>query len=138
MKKILSLFVLCLSLNSQATCTLSVPSVDFGSYDILSSSPTQSSFIIGVQCSPSQTITLYTTGGNTTNYSARYLLDSALDQLSYNIYLDSARTVVWGGTTLSGAYSGPSGNITFYTNIPAHQNVPAGVYTDSLIIRLVF
>jgi spore coat protein U-like protein len=67
--------------------------------------------------------------------------------LKYNIYVDAARSIVWGdgniGTlVVADAYSlaGPSvtRNYPAYGRIFGNQNAPVGVYTDSIIVTLHF
>jgi spore coat protein U-like protein len=66
------------------------------------------------------------------------------ERLLYNLYLDAARTIVWGDGT-GGSQTGPmvttrgaGGTTTAYVfgRIPAGQDVAAGVYGDT--IRVTF
>jgi spore coat protein U-like protein len=63
------------------------------------------------------------------------MLDSAGNQLSFNLYTDAGRSTVWiGSTVITKAISVPAsgtvtGSIPFYGAIPTGQGVPAGSYT---------
>jgi len=63
-------------------------------------------------------------------------------KISYNLYLDAARTRVWGdGTGGSGVHVGQAGSeyrVSIYGRIPAHQSAPAGAYFDAVVVALQF
>ena len=66
-------------------------------------------------------------------------------QLSYNIYLDAARTMVWGDGTGGSSYYSATGtgnaapvSVIMYGGIPTQQNVGAGTYTDILVVTINF
>ncbi len=65
-------------------------------------------------------------------------------ELLYDIYVDEARTVVFGdggyGTAALGPFDHPGGTMTLvlYARIFPGQYVPAGVYSDTLSILASF
>ena len=70
---------------------------------------------------------------------------SSPNQLQYNLYKDAAYAQIWGngtgGTvtlvnTNSGSGVGPTH--TIYGRIPAGQDLPVGVYTDTIVITITF
>jgi spore coat protein U-like protein len=71
---------------------------------------------------------------------------SGADQLFYNLYLDAARTIIWGdgtGGTQSFFIGNPQGNnqdlsVPMFGRIPASQNVKVGAYTDTVTVTLSF
>jgi spore coat protein U-like protein len=65
------------------------------------------------------------------------------DQLRYNVYLDPAKTTVWGdGTQGTQFFSirNPSlrdrTTVPIYGRVPAGQDVGAGTYADTLVITV--
>lgn len=140
------------------TCTASNTTVNFGSYDVISGSP-----VDGVG---SFTVTCVSNNANnaTVNYivklpspaTARQLAPpSGSDRLIYELYVDSARTQVWGdgtgGTfTISGSLavkkntSATSGTHTYYARVsPGGQDVsaaspgpPPTSYTQTLTVTV--
>ena len=64
--------------------------------------------------------------------------------LAYNVYLDAARTIVWGdGSNGTSAY-GPvkpnpgTNTVWIYGRIFARQNVTVGTYSDTLTVTIVY
>lgn len=123
-----------------ASCTVSTTSVAFGSQTFLVTSPSDSTGSITVGC---DAITAYSIGilGGFTGTLTR-AMRSGSNQLGYNLFTDSTRTIVWGDGTAGSARVSSSGTTgathTVYGRIPAKQNVPAGSYSDSLIVRVEF
>lgn len=65
------------------------------------------------------------------------------DSLLYNVYLDAARTAIWGdGTQGSQIWVAPNPpvrtriNVPIYGRIPAGQNIGVGSYGDTLMITI--
>lgn len=134
------------------TCSITSSAMSFGNYDPSGASATDGTGSVVVSCyhnssgSNSVNITLAIGAGTYGTFAARKMQKSSGQQLSYNLYRDSARTQIWG--TGSGGYStvvisttisnnsSKSKTFTVYGRIPAQQNVPAGVYTDSVVITV--
>lgn len=82
--------------------------------------------------------------GSSTSWSARTLRSGA-QILAYQLYLDAARTTVWGdgtgGTSRFGPYH-PSVDtpteVPIYGRIPAGQNVGAGSYSDTVVVTISY
>lgn len=140
-----------------ASCSLSAPTLNFGNYDPLSATPTDSSTNISVNCS--RTIT---TGTETVSYTlalssgpgsftARTMLMGA-STLAYNLYKSTTRDAssVWGdGTGGSMTFSATlpaltataptqTANHAIYGRIPARQDIPIGTYSASVILTMTF
>ena len=62
--------------------------------------------------------------------------------LEYNVYLDAARTQIFGdGTGATAVFNAANARwqvVTFYGRIFPGQTVPAGTYSDSLVATLNF
>ena len=124
-----------------ATCTVSTTTVNFGTYDVFSAAPTDSTGAVTYNCSLATTIRISLSKGSG-SFTRRTLVGSA-DSLDYNLFLNAARTTVWGnGTGQTQTYSAnlPPNNqnvvVTIYGRIDASQDVRAGSYTDTITITI--
>jgi len=122
-----------------AECSINVTDVSFGEYDVFNSLSTDITGSLAVSCdtdTPFQ-IALGTGSGH---FGAREMRDGP-HVLVYNLYTDPTRLSIWGdgspGTSILST-SGTGGHYTVYGRIPARQNVPAGGYTDTIIVTLTF
>lgn len=130
---------LLLATQAQAVCTVSAPGLSFGNYDPFSALSLDGAGNIAVDCNVPYSLSLSSGAGS---YAGR-VMASGGNSLGYNLYLDAARTIIWGdGSSGSSTTSGSGGtgvvNHPVYGRIPARQNVPAGSYTDSIIVTLSF
>ena len=122
-----------------ANCSVSTTGVSFGAYDPFAAGHLDSAGTISISCDApiAYAIALGTGAGS---YALRTLL-SGPHQLGYNLYSDSARTMLWGdGTGGSTVVTGQDSSAihTVYGRIPARQNVHIGTYVDSLLITVSF
>ena len=151
-------FWLCAAAPSRAlclgicTCDVSVLNTAFD-YNPLSASPKNvSSGEVAVHCTANVTFlfgySVKLSKGGGPNYANRKLTSGA-QQLSYQAYRDSGRTTVWGDGTASTGFIANSylllvslGSRTdrfpVYVTVPAGQNAPQGVYTDTLTVTLEY
>jgi len=122
------------------SCTISTTAVAFGAYDVFNSSPVTSTGTVVFRCgSAVQSISIALSSGQSGSYSPRRLAGGG-ETLSYNLYRDAARTVVWGDGS-SGTQAYVNGNppkntdvtLTIYGEVPASQDVRAGSYGDTLM-----
>ncbi len=124
-----------------AACELrNVTSVNFGVYDVFSSVDDDSTGSVRVRCTPSTIpYTLKLSAGNSGRFSQR-VLTSAGDRLNYNLYMDAARTRIWGdGTDGSSVESGNTRKtFTIYGGLPAGQDPTVGAYSESIVILVEF
>ena len=138
-----------------ATCILSGGGVNFGVYDPIAVFPTDGAGTVTLQCNwvgpggaehVDYVVTLSTGASGT--YAARTLVSGA-NTLTYNLYIDPARTQVWGnGSTGTSVWSG-SMNVsngqpvqtvtaTDYGRMPAAQDAAAGNYSDTITVTVNF
>jgi spore coat protein U-like protein len=80
--------------------------------------------------------------GSSGSYAARTLRSGAFE-LPYNLYLDAARTQVWGDGSAGTFTDSPNpGNVTrtipVYGRIPPLQDAAAGTYSDTIVVTFVF
>lgn len=143
-KQLLLLILLCVVNVASANCLFNVNNLDFGNYhspyqrtDLLSSSP------IGVMCdslSSGNTLTIKMYPGQSSNYN-RYL-SNGKDNLYYNLFLDSSRSIIWGdgsnGTSTYNASITQNTNIMIFSSVFKNQNISPGIYQDSIVFEMNF
>lgn len=124
-------------------CTISVTGVSFGSYDVLSGNPVQSTGSVTLQCGGAvRNIMLTLSKGQSSSFTPRTLTKGG-EALSYNLYRDAALSAIWGdGTGGTQVYTDANPpktlTLTIYANIPASQDVSAGNYTDTITATVNF
>lgn len=124
---------------SAVTCEISPQSVSFGSYDTLSAQPVDGVGNISVRCDAEASFSISLGSGSGT-FSAR-VMPSGANVLEYNLYTDPSRLTVWGdGTSGTSTVSGAAAtaDVAVYGRIPARQNVPAGTYSDVVVVTLTY
>ncbi len=135
----LHLILSCSSATS-AVCSVSTQNINFGSYDVFNNSSVESTGNINVSCdsSASYTISLSTGGGSFLNR----VLSFGSYLLNYNLYIDAARTIIWGdgssGTSTVSSMTTTTSNHIVYGRIPARQNAFVGNYSDNVNVTISF
>ena len=135
------------------TCTVSASGIAFGAYNPLNAAGDSAVGSWSVVCnaigSGSATVagTLTLSTGSSASYATR-TLRSGTNILRYNIYLTSAHAQIIGDGT-GGTYApSDSGTVTagqvyqvtgsMYGFMPALQDVPAGSYSDSIVVTVTY
>lgn len=130
-----------------SSCTVSLTPINFGSVDPMSdalatSTVTVTCTITGNGSAISLPIALTTGSGS---YATR-TLKSNTNTLNYNIYTDSARSIVWGNgnggtstSTVSVSFSASgSQNATLYGKILSQPKTIPGTYTDTVTASVTY
>lgn len=133
-------------------CYIAVNSMAFGSYDVFNPIHTDSEGSIVVTCDRSggpQSVAVTiaigpsATTGLVSNRAMK--MGGGNEAFAYNLFLDAARTAVWGDTpgvnTFSQTVSPPNKGSTQITvpifgRIPAGQDVRVGSYSDSVVVTV--
>lgn len=138
------------ALYAQASCTVSSGSstlVDFGVYSPLQGNQ-DGIGILSLTCVPDPLLGLAVSydveigpgTGNGGSFNPRRLLGAG--SLDYNLYVDPARTLIWGdGTSSTQSLSGNCVGVcalNVYGRIPGGQAIPAGQYSDDVVITVEF
>ena len=123
----------------------STPSLNFLGYDhngVNSTLPLDQTALLQISCTRGASTTIGIDNGThagQTSFGTRALADGN-KYLGYDLYQDSARTILW---TDAGAglynYVSPSSlptTISIYGRISSSQNVPSGIYTDTLVVTI--
>jgi spore coat protein U-like protein len=141
---------LSLTASVTANCTISTAVVAFGAYDPVVTNATTAlngTGTVSVTCTngASTTVTLgqgsNAATGSTDAIPARRLNDGGTNFLTYSLYSDTGRTVVWGntvGTSVAHTGTGLLTALTVYGAVTAGQNVPAGSYSDTVLATITF
>ena len=125
----------------QPTCTVDGATLDFGSYT--SGQPTDLNAFaqIAYNNCPAGQLRFQLDGGANGTTTARKMSNGSGSLLSYKMFRDSARTQNFGQTTearLVTLAAVGSGVVGVYGRIPAAQAVPAGTYTDTVVVTMDF
>lgn len=134
---------------SFCSCTVTATGVNFGNYNVVNSANTDSTGSVRVRCTllvavaGSFTIDLST--GSSGSYAQRNLRNGS-SVLTYNLYTDAARSQILGNgssgssriTRNFSALIGVDQTVTVYGRIRAGQNVPAGSYSDTIIVTVTY
>jgi len=122
------------------SCTISTrTNVVFGNYNVYTATPVTVNGQIRINCNAAtNSVIVDLSRGNAPTFLPRYML-KGIEHLTYNLYLDAARTTIWGDNTGGTVHYGPTNppngtnvNITIYGQVTALQDVSAGAYTDSI------
>ena len=145
------------------SCTLSGAAVGFGSYDVFSLLPNDSSGTLTLTCNQtgglgsvdSFSYTVAIGSGTYGSFSERRMANG-LARLGYNLYTTPLRLLVWGdgsGGTVTAGGLGCVGNtvvanplcpgtlavpLTVYARIPARQDVKVGSYADTVVVTVSY
>ncbi len=126
------------------TCTLGASgALAFGTYDPLAAAPVDSQSTLSYRCPRGQHVRISLDAGLSGTFAARERR-MGTERLLYNLFLDAARTAVWGdGTGGSGVgpgvvAQGSLGTVAAYVfgRIPPAQDAAAGLYSDT--VRVTF
>lgn len=117
-------------------------SLGFGAYDPISASAVDGTSTLTYQCPPGQAVRITLDTGSSGTFAARTMRQGA-EVLLYNLYLDAARTTIWGDGS-GGSSPGPgvttrAGSTTtawVFGRIDGSQDAVAGAYSDT--IRVTF
>lgn len=139
-------------------CSVSATPVAFGTYDPMQSAALDGAGEIIVDCRRTNSVLVFISlgTGSSGSYAARRMRSGA-NGLAYNLYLDANASRVFGngsggsqwtwcltGVDLNGCDgSNPSGQgrratLPFYGRIPPEQDAAAGLYSDTVVVRIDF
>jgi spore coat protein U-like protein len=130
-----------------ATCNFTITTnVAFGNYDVLSTSPNNSGQgTVRVTCNYSiaRNVTLWIGASpNSGGFNPRKMkLTTGTDLLNYNLFTDSARTMIFGDYTHYNTVQKSCPNYTvvefpIYGQIPAGADVSVGTYNEVLVVTI--
>lgn len=131
-----------------SACTISSPGVAFGAYNPRATGNDDATGTISLDCAPSVTAPVVQLAAGLSGIFSTRRMTSGSWQLNYNLFTNSARSIIWGtgiGGSVSQTLSGGtvSGgrrrfSRTVYGRIPPSQNVGAGSYSDTITLTVIF
>jgi spore coat protein U-like protein len=130
-----------------ANCTITANALDFGNYDpvdVNAAAAATGSTTVSVTCTSgaAANVTLgqgTTPGAGSTDADPNRQLANGANRLSYGLFTDVGLADEWGNTVATGVAhtgTGAAANLTVYGSIPGGQNVPAGVYTGTVVATI--
>jgi len=142
---------LCASTSGAHACYIATLALQFGAINPTSSAPADSVGQVSVTCTDAPgTLLRYSlslSAGFAGAFTPRRMSSGTKATLKYNLYVDAARSLVWGdgnGGTVNivGDHRLVGSTVTkhyaVYGRIFGGQSVPIGVYGDSILISLDF
>ncbi|GAC1439559.1 MAG: hypothetical protein NVSMB68_11060 [Thermoanaerobaculia bacterium] len=121
-------------------CTCTGATLNAGAYSVFQSSASQPQVALAVTCNGNASYNIALSTGNSGTYASRSLNQTASSILTYNIFIDAARLIVWAGTNQK-VYSA-SGTVTFteplYLKIDPLQDVAfsGSLYSDNIVATM--
>jgi len=126
-------------------CTISVVGVAFGTYNPFTPTPTDSTGSVVFNCNNFAKNIRVTLGPGQSGTFFSRAMQSGPQSLGYNLFLDAARTIVWGngtGGTSDYTDNNPPNDtdvvLTVYGRVPAGIDVGVGTYTDTVVATIEF
>jgi spore coat protein U-like protein len=127
------------------SCAISTSTgIDFGRYSVRDPAPLDSVGTVVYECdSPAQRpIQIDLSRGRSSTFIPRFMSGPSTG-FEYNVFLDVARTTVWGdgtaGTSVFRARASQQPvSVPVYGRIEAQQDVRAGAYRDQLLVTILF
>lgn len=131
------------------SCSATATSTSFGTYDPTATAPTDTSGTVSVNCTGVVallgTVEVAASAGSSGNVAQR-TMRQGVNSLNYNLYVNPARSIVFGdGTAGTQTITRPLNGLLifgqtvfFYGRIPARQWARAGTYTDSIVITVTY
>lgn len=123
-------------------CAVSATTLDFGISGVLSNS-VDASNALNVTCTAQTpyTIALDLGTSGATDPTQRKMTKAA-ETISYGLYRDATRTLVWGITTgvntLAATGTGLAQTHTVYGRVPAQSTPSPGTYTDTIVVTVTY
>ena len=121
-----------------ATCHVTPQSVSFSSYYPIGGGSVDGIGSVNIACDAAVDFAVALTAGSGAFEQRR--MSSGAAQLSYNLYTNPSRTIVWadGSSGSNVSASGTDVDLTIYGRIGAGQNVPAGAYVDAITVVITY
>lgn len=113
----------------------------FGFYDPFAAAPHDAMSVVGYDCMTTPGPIIMLSAGSSGSFALRTMRFGATT-LGYNVFADAARTQILGdgtgGSVTIDATSSRKQTVPLHGRIFAGQLVPAGDYTDTLVVTILF
>ncbi len=144
----MALTVLILTSVTYAACTVSATPLSFGSYDVFSAAPLDSTGTITVSCDERRAPQVLISIGQSTNsggFDPRAMKHATGGELlMYNLYTNNGRSRIWGdgsgntSTVTRKVRRNRPLNRTVHGRVPPLQDVEAGAYHETLTVTILW
>jgi spore coat protein U-like protein len=126
------------SIQVLSTCSISASNMTFSSITTGTTSNTDATSALTVNCSQGTPYEISLGNGN--NYSGGRRMTNGTTNINYYLYSDTGRTSQWNTTTTqAGTGSGADQSLAIYGRIPSGQSVPfTGAYADTVIATITY
>jgi spore coat protein U-like protein len=114
------------------TCSLSISTLNFGTYTQALLNGTANGTVTCTNGSDTWDILMYTGAGAGATETTRYMTGPNGVELAYKLFTNATRTTNWGDTTGNELTGAGTTNVTVYGQVTAGQIVPPGTYTDTM------
>jgi spore coat protein U-like protein len=132
-----------------ASCSITALPVAFGNYDALSATPDDATGSVAVSCSTGSNPKIWlgqglnADAGSTADVPVRRMVNGGTNFLSYQLYQNSSRSTVWGGTDGSSPAAQTATDLnpvtsTIYGRVPVNQTSTVGSYSDTVVATVNF
>lgn len=125
-------------------CTVSTTAVAFGPVDVTREADDTATGTLVVTCTLGKAWSASAGPGSgpSATVALRKMLSGA-DELTYTLYRDVARTLIWGDNTngtskITGTGTGVADTRTIYGTVPTPQTVPTGSYADTVTVTVSY
>ena len=131
------------------SCSATTTNANFGTYDPTAAAPADTAGTVTINCTGLVallgSVEVAASAGSSGNVVQR-TMRQGVNSLNYNLYVDPARSIVFGnGTAGSQTITRPLNgllifgqSVSFYGRVPARQWASAGVYNDSIVITVTY
>jgi spore coat protein U-like protein len=145
---IFSLLLMSVDANADR-CDVTTTPVSFGSYDVFSSFPLDTTGTISVSCHTHEhktiPIEVSISSGLSGGFNPRQMQQAVgAARMNYYLFLNSSRTQIWGdGSSGTFVFQGNIHkdtplNLPVYGRIPARQNLRGGAFYDNLVVTVTW
>lgn len=122
-------------------CSVSAGTLGFNTYS--AGAAALATATVTVNCSSGGAWQVSLGAGNNASGGTRRMAGPSASFLAYQLFRDAARLVAWGdgtahGARVTGTGTGSNQALTVYGRIPAGQSVPAGSYSDSVLVTVEY
>jgi spore coat protein U-like protein len=138
------------SVTLQASCTMSVTTMNFGSASAPITSNVTTTATATATCTSTTPYSIGLDNGQNASGSQRRMKSSSGSYINYGLYTDSARTQAWSTASSSTACTngantcvlktgtGSSQSITIYGQVPPQTSPTVGSYSDAVVVTLTY
>jgi len=132
------LLLVCGTRAAAAACSVSVPTINFGTYTGTLLTPGATSMTVTCGLLTLYTVALNAGVGVGATTTTRKMTGPGPTELNYGMFQNSSRTANWGNTidTVSGTGTGSAQTLQIFPQLAAGQIIQPGTYTDTITVTV--